>query len=305
MCTALHRAFTQAPYTVSVGVKSLNRIARAAGMEQPPLFYREKKNQSVDQSQKLVKVILHRQNSALQVATQGLVLGMREETLPECDKGFFYSSTQVFSSTRALFPACVAPRLKRTLENRLVLTAKARIVAKQPQCGKVSVTLLGKNALKVGFNPCGTSKARIVTHDAQRRAVTGDPPESTLLCVEILLCKAERTALATSVAKYRRESIESTVDWRDYDGHTASKRLMPYRVRALRENDWLCHCERGEAKRIAEKGEDEALRDGHRISFRLTARIEVGPMRLRDAPVAPNFIAEVKSLGHTIVCFCL
>jgi hypothetical protein len=77
------------------------------------------------------------------------------------------------------------------------------------------------------------------------------------------------------------------------------------RVRALPEDRGLHRGDRRKAERVAENRQDEALGDGLRVGLHLSARLEVRPVRLGDAPVAADLVAQVESLGDAIVGFYL
>src|SRR5690606_27306043 len=138
---------------------------------------REKKDEPVDEPKELVEVFFYRQRAALEIGAQGLVLGLRKEALAECHKRLFDTTPKVLTRTRPFLTPRGAPRFKHAIGDWLTLPSEARLVAKQPECGEVSVTLLGEDSLQVGLNPRGSGKARVVTHNPQRTAVASDTPQ--------------------------------------------------------------------------------------------------------------------------------
>src|SRR5690606_1319385 len=103
----------------------------------------------------------------------------------------------------------------------------------------------------------------------------------------------------------RREGVETARRRRDDDGHAALERAPADRIAALGDDDGFGLSERGEAEALAENPGGEALGERARVGASLDAGHELGPVRLGDAPVAADLVAELEALRDAVVGFRL
>src|SRR5690606_31985801 len=211
----------------------------------------------------------------------------------------------MLAGARAFLATCVAPRFERALRDRLSFTTEACLVAEEPERGEVGVPSLREDALEIGLNPRWAREARVVAHDAQARTIARDAPERAFLRVQVLLREAESTTTTSAVAEGRRQRVEPAVGGSDDHGNAPAQRRVADRVGTFLEDRGLDGLECREAERVSQQREHEALGCGLGVGVRLAARLEVGPVRLRDAPVTTDLVAEVEPLVDMVVGFGL
>src|SRR5690242_5377786 len=132
MCAALHRALTEAPQAVASRVDGLRSLVGSLGVEDTTLLDREQKDESVNEPQELVEVVLWGESASLERGAERLVVGMRKKALAEGDEGVLYATSQVFACSCPLFATCVAPSLEWALGNRPIGATESALVPEQP-----------------------------------------------------------------------------------------------------------------------------------------------------------------------------
>ncbi|HEY0201405.1 MAG TPA: hypothetical protein VGC24_06910, partial [Burkholderiaceae bacterium] len=106
---ALAGTFAQAAQAVAVSIE-LHCVGVGVGrMQQTTLFDGEQEDQPVDQTQQLLKIDVAVEPAAGQRITQGLIGGLGQETLAQCNQRFFHALAKLLTGTGALLLAALAP----------------------------------------------------------------------------------------------------------------------------------------------------------------------------------------------------
>ena len=274
-------------------------------MEQSALLHGQQEDEPVDESQELLKVRRLRQRAVLQRGAERAIVGMREKPLAECDQRILDALPQVLARARPLLAAGGAPDVERAFGGRLAGFAESRFVREQPERGEVRVPSFGEDALEVRLDPRGPREARVVADDAQGEAVGDETPRRVGGCVEEFLSNTKRASAPSTIAERRRDGVDAAAGGRDDDGDAPTERGEADRIRPVRDHDRRRRRKRVEAEAVAQKRQDKPLREGARRSAGRSPCVELAPVRLCDAPVAADLVAEVEPLGNPVVGFAL
>ena len=135
------------------------------------------------------------------------------------------------------------------------------------------------------------------------------PHRAPVLRVEVLLRQAEGAPPAAAVAEGGRQRVEAGSRRRDHDGHAAAERRTADRDSyGRRRQRGRRSVEGREAEALSQQRWTKAIRQrafGCRAWLVRAAGREVRPVRLRDAPVAADLVAQVQPLGNAVVGLAL
>src|SRR5258707_15558927 len=111
-------------------------------MQQSALLAREQEDHAIDEPQQLLEVRRACESAVLKRFAQLVVLGMREESLSECEKRLLHAAAQMLACACPLLAPGGPPLLERAIVHRLVGPTEARLVREQPERSEVGISLL-------------------------------------------------------------------------------------------------------------------------------------------------------------------
>ncbi len=308
MRAASYRALAQPPQAVALFVEGARRGCGLGRVEHPALLGGEQEDEPVDEAQQLLEERLRREVAGRlkSAARSALFSGCATKPCPSASSA---SSTPRRRLSRARVPcsaAGAAPGLQRALGRRLFCAAEAGLVQEQPEGGEVGVALLLEDAREVGLDPRGAREARVVAEEPQREAVARDAPEGLVGGVEKLLHETERAALR---ARPRRRAREGGVEARAPRGdHHRHARSPPRATRPMGKTRPSRSTGARRRARASAKPKTSPRSAVTKRSARAVAvgaarapGLEVAPVGLGDAPVAPDLVAEVEPARNAVV----
>jgi hypothetical protein len=108
-----------------------------------------------------------------------------------------------------------------------------------------------------------------------------------------------------AVAEFRQRRIESGAGGSDDNGYALSDSKKPDGVLPFTDGQALDATDGIKPKGVAQHAYDEKRSEGHRIAALRAPGLQVGPVRLRDAPVPSDLIANVETFGNSVIGIAL
>ena len=223
----LEAEFAQTGQGVAFGIGAAGNLCFGTvflRVQHAALLDREDEDEAVDQAQQLLKVVVLAERAVVQSGAQGLVGGVLQEALTECQQSLFDTIAQAVAHAGAFLLAIVAPLFPDAHRSALAEAGCAAGVQQAPDVGEFGITLATKQVGQIDFEKAGTGERGSVAQQPQLLAVADDAPLQRFAGVEQFLHRLERGFLAVAAAlhgKSRVGLVQSQGVWCHQDGQGA------------------------------------------------------------------------------------
>ena len=227
---------------------------------------------------------------------------MRQEAVAEAEQRRLDAVAQLVARGDAFLLAGVAPAFQRAVGRRRVRQAEAAGMDQQPQRGEIGESIAFEDATQVGFDIGRAGQAGIVAHQAQTDRRCAETPERALAGVQPILQGGGCGAAAAVRGQVRARPVE-IVRGRDHHDRDAPAETLQRDCELPVSNVARAQC--GECRRSRTR-RAATLRQSHRRGVDgVSLAVNSLNMRLADAEVARDLVAQREALGNVVVGIAL
>ena len=233
-------------HRIALGIKLPSRCRRVRRMQQVSVLCGEQEDQPIDETKKLAKKFRQRQRAGAQSLAQSGILGMREKSSAETEQCRLDAIAQFVASGDALLLARFTPAFEGAIGRRRACQTEAARMNQKPERREIREQLGLEHATQIGLDVSRSREARIVTHEAQPRAIGAQAPERAVARIQPILYGRCGRAPPPVRGQLRARPVEIIRRRHHHHRHTTAKAFERNRELAVTD---VCGCRRDECRR--------------------------------------------------------